>query len=72
MSPNPLSQQTTDSFLPPSADAPMQRSPAAGNSGSHLRGNVLRFETEDRDRFCRGLGVLRAGAVRELLPSPVC
>jgi hypothetical protein len=63
-----------DSFLPPAPDAELAGHPPRGSSGSAspLRGNVLRFEPEDRERFCLGLGLLRAGAVRELLPSPVC
>lgn len=72
MSARSLSKSTSDAFLPPDpGQALAQPPPVASYPGINLRGSVLRFEPEDRGRFCRALGVLKAGAVRELLPSPV-
>lgn len=66
---SPTVPPAPDCFLPPEELLPAKPANTVSNSPNRLRGNVLRFEREERDRFCRGLGVLR-GDLRELTASP--
>jgi len=67
---------SADSFLPPTGEAPEVPSlsseppepppPAA----TQLKGQVLRFASEDRAAVGHHLGRIRAGTFRGLFPSP--